>query len=327
MCSLFGLLDFEDRLTAAQRLQIFRALGNASEARGTDASGVAYVQNGAIQIQKAPRPAHKMRWRAAPEARYLMGHTRMTTQGAASKNYNNHPFRGKSGKTVFALAHNGVLYNDFELQRYYRLPHTKIETDSYVAVQLLERRRTLSEQSLKAMAEDLEGSFTITVLDEQNNLYFIKGNNPLTIRLFPNLGVYLYASTDEILKAALDNLGLGKELKADIPIRQGDIMRIDSRGNRTVSRFDDAKLYVQNYYYGYGGLYNWCAPPPSAHSCEADAYLNEVISYGLSRGVPESELRLLVDAGYDAFDLEELLYDPIMRETCVQEILCDYGVC
>lgn len=324
MCSLFGLLDFEGRLTPAQRLQIFRALGNAAEVRGTDASGVAYVQNGALQIQKAPRPAHKMRWHIAPEARYLMGHTRMTTQGAASKNYNNHPFQGKSGKVSFALAHNGVLYNDFELQRYYRLPHTKIETDSYTAVQLLERQRTLSEQSLKAMAEDLEGSFTITVLDTQSNLYFIKGNNPLTIWLFPNLGVYLYASTEEILEAALDKLGLSDEFKADIPIWQGDIMRIDSRGKRTVSRFDDAKLHIQNYYYGYGGLYGW---HPPAKSYEADAYLNEVISYGLSRGVPESELRLLVDAGFDALDLEELLYDPIMRETCVQEILCDYGVC
>lgn len=326
MCAIFGLLDFEGNLTTAQRLQIFRTLGNAAEVRGTDASGVAYVWNGTIQIQKAPRPAHKMRWRIPPEARYLMGHTRMTTQGAASKNYNNHPFPGKVGNLPFALAHNGVLFNDFDLQRQYSLPRSKIETDSYVAVQLIEKQEKLSAKNLIQMAEALNGSFTITVLDVQNNLYFIKGNNPLTIWLLPSLGVYLYASTEEILGSALDKLGLSDEPKAGIPIRQGDIMKIDSQGKRTISHFNDSKLHVQHYY-SCSGLYDWFVPTASVRDYETKSYLDEVVSHGLSRGVPESELRLLVDAGYDALDLEEMLYDPILREICVQEILCDYGVC
>ena len=106
-----------------------------------------------------------------------------TTQGAAGKNYNNHPFAGKAGKLPFVLAHNGVLYNDLELQRTCRLSRTKVETDSYVAVQLIEREGELKAKSLKVMAEVLEGTFTFTVLDGKNNLYFVKGNNPLTIYL------------------------------------------------------------------------------------------------------------------------------------------------
>ena len=54
-----------------------------------------------------------------------------------------------------------------------------------------------------------------------------------------------------------------------------------------------------------------------------DAYLEEVVNYAISQGIPERELRLLVEAGYDAFDLEELLFDPFLRRSCVQEILCD----
>lgn len=92
MCAIFGILDFQGKLTPAQRCWIFRELANAAQIRGTDASGVAYIQRGAVQIQKAPRPAYKMKWRISPEARYLMGHTRMTTQGEANRNYNNHPF-------------------------------------------------------------------------------------------------------------------------------------------------------------------------------------------------------------------------------------------
>lgn len=327
MCAIFGLLDFKGKLTPSERLRIIRALGKAAEVRGTDATGIAYVQNGRVQIQKAPRPAHRMKYRIAPAAQYIMGHTRLTTQGAASRNYNNHPFLGKVGKLPFALAHNGVLFNDLELRRSRKLPRTIIETDSYVAVQMIEKQRALSAESLRQMAEALDGSFTITVLDGENNLYFIKGNNPLTIYLFPGLGCYVYASTEEILDMALKTLGLSDELKAAIAIRQGDIMKIDSKGKRTVSHFDDTNLCVRAYC-RYGGLWDWYHPVSTANATyETDTYLDEVVNYGLSQGVPESELRLLIDAGYDALDLEELVYDPMLRQSCVQEILCDYGVC
>ena len=118
-----------------------------------------------------------------------MGHTRMTTQGSEKKNYNNHPFLGKAGQTLFALAHNGVLFNDFELRRTCRLPKTHIETDSYVAVQLIEQQKALTPASLKEMAEAVEGSFVFTVLDEQDNLYVVKGDNPFCLLHFPRIGL------------------------------------------------------------------------------------------------------------------------------------------
>ena len=117
-----------------------------------------------------------MHYRIPDDVHYVMGHTRMTTQGNEKYNYNNHPFLGKTDNTDFALAHNGVLYNDEILKYREHLPETKIETDSYVAVQLIEKKRTLGTDSLKFMAEQLQGSFTITVLDENNNLHFVKGD-------------------------------------------------------------------------------------------------------------------------------------------------------
>ena len=326
MCAIFGLLDFAGKLTLTERLRIIRELGKAAEVRGTDATGIAYARSGSVHIQKAPRPAHRMKYRLPPEARYIMGHTRMTTQGAASRNYNNHPFSGRAGRLSFALAHNGVLFNDLALRRSHKLPRTIIETDSYVVVQLLEKLGEVSHESLRQMAEALDGSFTITVLDGENNLFFVRGNNPLSIYLFPGRGFYLYASTEKILNEAMQALGLLKEPKTVIAIRQGDIMRIDSQGNRTLSRFDDTRLYLREYD-RYVGLWEQYDPAYTAKSREVDSYLDEVVSYGLSRGVPESELRLLIDAGYDALDLEELLYDPALRRSCVQEVLCDYGVC
>lgn len=319
MCAIFGVLDFQGKLTHAQRLWLFRELADAAQIRGTDASGVAFVQNGTIKIQKAPRPACKMKWRIHAGARYLMGHTRMTTQGAAIKNYNNHPFPGKAGGQAFALAHNGVIYNDVDLRQTHALPSTWIQTDSYIAVQLLEKYGDLSMDSFKQMAEALDGSFTITVLDQGNTMYFVKGNNPLAIRLIPKLGCYLYASTDEILDTALTQLGLSKIPQSDIPISQGDIMTIDAVGQRTVSHFDDGKLRPQRYY----SSWDWCSPMKSTGS---DDYLEAVVAFGQRHGVSERELRLLLDAGYDAFDLEELIRDVSFRENCIQEIIADIGV-
>lgn len=322
MCAIFGVLDFQGKLTPVQRRAIFQELADAAQIRGIDASGVAYVQNGSVRIQKAPRPACKMRWRIAPEARYLMGHTRMTTQGAASKNYNNHPFPGQVGGTAFALAHNGVLCNEEALRRSHRLPSTKIETDSYVAVQFLERSGKLCPDALARMAEALDGTFTITVLNDANTLYLIRGNNPLVIRLLPHLGCYLYASTGEILNTALDALGLSKLRQSNIPITQGDIMAIDAKGQRAVTRFDDARLWTPRYFCDWG----WHSHAASAGP-EHDDYLEMVLEYGKRHGVPERELRLLMDAGYDVLDLEEPIHDDQFRESCIREVMADFGVC
>ena len=113
----------------------------------------------------------------------VMGHTRMTTQGSARRNENNHPFRGRAGNTSFALAHNGILYNDRILRKEFKLPGSRIETDSYVAVQLLEQLGRMDFEVLRAMAEELEGSFTITALTERDELYYVTGNNPMCIFL------------------------------------------------------------------------------------------------------------------------------------------------
>ena len=142
----------------------------------------------------------------------------------------------------------------------------------------------------------------------------------MAIRLFPGLGCYLYASTNEIMDIALDGLGLSRLAETDIPIGQGDIMAIDARGQRTVTRFDDTRLRTPRYFCDWG----W--PRPTVLS-EPDDYMETVLEYGQRRGVPEWELRLLLDAGYDALDLEEMIHDSRFRKNCVREIMAGFGVC
>lgn len=192
MCCLFGIYDYGHSLTAAQKKRLVSALAIASEDRGTDATGIAYNHNGHLTVYKRPYPAHLMRFKLPDDALCVMGHTRMTTQGDEKHNYNNHPFEGTAG-IPFALAHNGVLYNDLTLRKDKKLPRTRIETDSYVAVQLLAQQGELSFRSIRSAVEPLRGTLTLSVLDSRDNLHIIKGNNPLTLYHFPRMGLFVYA--------------------------------------------------------------------------------------------------------------------------------------
>ena len=186
MCCLFGLIDTQLRFTGKQKSKLLHALASASEDRGTDATGVAYDFGGNLHIYKRPIPGHKLNFYVRNESRFAMGHTRMTTQGNASRNRNNHPFRGILQSGSFALAHNGVLYNDMTLRERLHLPKTRIETDSYIAVQLIEQKGVLNFDSFRYMAEQLRGSFTITVLDSAGSLYIVKGDNPFCLYFYPS---------------------------------------------------------------------------------------------------------------------------------------------
>ena len=81
MCCLFGLIDTELRFTGKEKSKMFHALASASEARGTDATGVAYDYSRTLHIYKRPIPGHKLNFYLRNDTRFAMGHTRMTTQG------------------------------------------------------------------------------------------------------------------------------------------------------------------------------------------------------------------------------------------------------
>ena len=302
MCCLFGFIDYGGALSVKQKNRLIRELSIAAEARGTDATGVAYNTSRGLQIYKRPVAAHRLHLRIPAEARAVMGHTRMTTQGSAKKNYNNHPFFGHVKEESFALAHNGVLWNDRGLRHTKHLPKTKIQTDSYVAVQLLEQQKALDFDSLAKMAEQVEGSFSFAVLDEQDALWIVKGDNPLTIVHFPAVGVYVYASTAEILNKALARCGnwLGRGEKVDIEM--GDIVRIDRKGRITRGTFDASKFYRSSWGYWDTPLY-----PKAPHSEEEHLALLKSVAKAF--GFTGEMIDRLLDQGFTTMEIEELLYD------------------
>ena len=320
MCCLFGMIDYEGRLSARRKQQLIKVLAKECEVRGTDAAGIAYNYNNHLHIYKRPVPAHRLRLKIPKEARVIMGHTRLTTQGSEQDNFNNHPFYGKAGEKSFALAHNGVLYNDYLLRHKHKLPPTKIQTDSYVAVQLLEQQRALNLQSLKYMVQQVEGSFCFTVLDEDDNLYLVKGDNPLCVYQYPQSKLLIYASTEEILQKALKKLNWQLEKPEQLELSCGEIVKIDCLGEMSREKFSFGQwgyrswCSCRSYYLPYsweGEVWDIRETAGKDDKREED-YLEELKSVGRAFGYTPEDIDYLLNEGFLPQELEEYFYSGII---------------
>ncbi|MDE5991555.1 MAG: class II glutamine amidotransferase [Oscillospiraceae bacterium] len=323
MCALFGWLDCGKILSVRVLKKLTQALANAAEERGTDASGISYIRNdNQVTIYKRPKPAHKIKFRIPYGTGAVMGHTRFATQGNAEINCNNHPFPGKADKT-FAFAHNGVLYNDTALRKSHNLPKTNIETDSYVAVQLIEEQGKLDFNSLRNMAEDVTGNFVFTLLDENNTLYFVKGNNPLYLIYLERFGLYIYASTKSIMDKALKAVGLNSEKPTIIKVCEGDIISINSDGEIDSSRFtpeDYSFLHTAKSHYNiphYVGWYDWEEDDKYCEYTDEEELLLDMCN---CFGIDEDDVAMLLDYGYTAIEIEDLIVDTDLFIQTVNEV-------
>ena len=278
MCAIFGFLDYGKKVSANTLKRLLKVLSVAAESRGTDATGISYVNNGNIVTFKKAKPAHKVKLYFPKDTTAVIGHTRFTTQGSERHNYNNHPFEGATTDHTFALAHNRVLYNDRELRKERALPDTEIETDTYIAVQLLEKENVVDCNGVKSMAEAVTGSFVFTLLRDDNTLFLVKGDNPITLLHFTELGLYVYASTTAILNAAMKTVKFAGRCE-EVPVNDGDIIRIDSDGKLSVSSFEQK---IQQY-----SLRHWYSWYDYGFDAKDEDYTNDLLlicgCYGVAR--------------------------------------------
>jgi len=296
MCCLFGFYNYSGE-KIKNMYNLTNYLAENAEVRGTDATGIAYNSKGRLLIHKEAKSAHTIEFRHPDNAVCVMGHTRHATQGDKNKAYNNHPFGGSCGKLRFALAHNGILTNDKELKAQYNLPKTKIATDSYAAVQLLETKRELNADSIKFMAENVRGSFAFSILDSADTLWLVKGDSPLSLVHLPGYKLYVYASTEEILYKSLIDAGLFSEIKSgnfnEIPISSGDIMRIsDGPIQKDVFNYTDCSGFAR-YWWNYGSDY---------------IYIDDLKSVASYHGFSPEDIDELINDGFAPEEIEEYIY-------------------
>ena len=303
MCCLFGAYNYSGQTVRNYSL-ITNSLAEQATVRGTDATGIAFCKHNRLVIHKEPKSAFEISFKHPDDTVAVMGHTRHATQGNKKDNFNNHPFSGSCKNVRFALAHNGVLSNEKVLQREFKLPKTKIETDSYIAVQMLKYKKQLNAESIKFMAEKVEGSFAFTVLDTDNTLWLIRGDSPLSLIHFPKRKMYVYASTNEILYKALVDTDLFEDVKRgdfeEIKIKSGDILTILPDGTVVYDKFN----YTE---FSYLGRYSWW----NYNYINADIdemYIEDIKSIAKYYGYAPETIDELVEGGFTPEEIEEFIY-------------------
>jgi len=322
MCALFGIHDYNDCFNKRQKEIIISVLSQECQVRGTDATGIAYIRDGKLQVYKRPMPASAMQYNLPPTVKTVMGHTRMTTQGSEKNNFNNHPFFGRVKDNTFTLAHNGILRNDKEIRESMKLPQTNIETDSYIAVQIIEHANSVTFDSLRKVAETVTGSFVFTVLDGKDNLYFIRGDNPICIYHFDK-GFYLYASTEEILSKTISRLGIDKYNHKKVPVDYGDILRIDSNGNLKKEPFAVTDYYSPRYGYYQYPMYLYEQNDTRNYGAAANEYLEMLKQMAGLYGYSPEDIDEMVASGFSCDEIEEIIYygsDIYEDELCYERI-------
>lgn len=301
MCCLFGFYNYSGQ-EIKNLTYLTNLLAENATVRGTDAAGIAYNNNNKLTIHKEAKSAYMIDFKHPDNAVCVMGHTRHATQGDKKKNYNNHPFAGSCKNLRFALAHNGVLINDTDLKAQYHLPKTKIATDSFVAVQLLEKRKQLDIESVKFMAEKVNGSFAFTTLDSSNVLWLVRGDSPLSLVHLPKYKLYVYASTEEILYKSLVDTKLFAEIKRgafeEVAVRSGDIIRF----------LPDGKLL--NNAFNYTDCSGWydCRWWSYMSKDNQNSYIDDLKSVAVYQGFSPETVDELLNNGFSPEEIEEYIY-------------------
>jgi glutamine---fructose-6-phosphate transaminase (isomerizing) len=193
MCGIVGYIGTQPALPI-----LMEGLGRL-EYRGYDSAGVAYIQAGAIEVQKKKgrlkvleASLAEQHLLAGPRTENIhvgIGHTRWATHGAPSDE-NSHPHLSANGR--IAVVHNGIIENYLELKEFLRGLGTVFtsETDTEVIAHLLEYHLTHDAkqdlfEAVRLTLEDLDGSYALGVLcaDCPDQFIAARKDSPLIIGL------------------------------------------------------------------------------------------------------------------------------------------------
>lgn len=175
MCSIFGYVARQNK---SIDLGIVREIVSANISRGPHAFGFSWIDS--VGTLRAYRQAGRLTDQMgalsmARDARMLIGHLRYATHGSPADNINNHPHPCDGGWVV----HNGVIRNDDELVKEYRLPMVSV-CDSEVLALLIERSQGARIERVVEGIDKTEGQLAMMGLWSRPGLLVAgRRGNPL----------------------------------------------------------------------------------------------------------------------------------------------------
>lgn len=219
MCGIFGIANCGPvtYAKAAAFRRATRKLLEESQIRGGRASGLCVLTKKEAVMYKDGLPAvslvQKPGYAAViqnikpnREFKIMIGHTRTPTKGSPKFNVNNHPIRANDIIGV----HNGMIGNDDVLfNRYRKHINRRGEVDSEIIFRLLDYHISRGKSIARATQETHEtisGSYACAFVNQKNPRYltlFCDSFSDLVLYKYSNLGVIVFASTKNIIDAAL----------------------------------------------------------------------------------------------------------------------------
>lgn len=249
MCGICGYVTLSGQPASDDVIASFKKLMLAIDSRGGDATGMAYVNEGRLVIEKSPvkapafvdsKPFEFLKSRRPSIA---IGHTRYATTGHQEFNRNNHP--QVSLDKGMALVHNGVIFNHQSLTRNFKLTR-KAEVDTEVIMRLIEMGEGALPDKIQSATPYLSGSFAVALLSvqEPNNLYLFRHSNPIQVVHIPELDVIMFASEDKHIRTSMPSLDPAEDYFrtwrdiGPVSLKENTLYQVTNGENRGVKVWD-----------------------------------------------------------------------------------------
>lgn len=247
MCGIVGYVGNDDNCV--------RVLINGLKRldyRGYDSSGIAYFNNGRLNIVKEEGKITNLTDKLDFNCKSNLGigHTRWATNGAAS-GLNAHPH--KVGK--FTIVHNGIVENADAIKKdlIKKGYQFKSDTDTEVVCALLDYLYKKQHDVLKTinMLKDfLKGSYALGILfdDDKDTLYAVKKSSPLIIGVSHDKN-FIASDVPAILNKTKNYVVLDDDCYAKITKDSLNVYKDGKKVDYEVKEFlyDDSSIDKQGY--------------------------------------------------------------------------------
>jgi len=228
MCGIFGVFSGSNTpLTKPEVYQVVKNLFLLSESRGKEASGIAGVCNGHIELIKSAEPASQliahvdferlMEQLLRQERVCAIGHSRLVTNGGQERHENNQP----AVAADMVAIHNGIVTNVDDLWEEHPALKHETELDTEVLLRLIRQNMTVGvppAASVQRAYAELEGVASLAILLADYDLAILASNNGSLYYASDAAGNLVFASERYFLQQLLSTSPLKQKLQ-DWPIQ------------------------------------------------------------------------------------------------------------
>lgn len=176
MCGIVGYLG--NKGTESILIKKLKLL----EYRGYDSAGICVLKNNKFYTTKSIGCIDKLNKKIKSINSFCgIAHTRWATHGKVSIE-NCHPHTSQMQN--WTIVHNGIIENDAQLKKIYKI-HTKGSTDTEIVANLLEINNKNDIHTLIDACDKLKGSYAIVALNKNNpdKLFIAKNKSPLYVSI------------------------------------------------------------------------------------------------------------------------------------------------